>query len=98
MIVYQLWSRHHEGNPDLYCPIILCDACGKQIISQGNVYWLSGDARLWHTHKWPCSSYDRQIEAAEGKHVLFEELDTWLNQLRHNTFDREPLPVEGPSA
>jgi hypothetical protein len=92
MIVYRLWVRHPNGQPDLHCPVVLCDACGLQVTKQGNVYWVPGDDRLWHTHKHPCSELDQAIEAQTNKHVLFEELDVWLNQL-HVNFDRESLPL-----
>lgn len=92
MIVY----RFDEG---LNCPIILCDACGKQINGPGNVYWISrwdgGDVtQLWFTHKHPCSKLDRLIEAKTGQHTSFEELEQWLRYLTHNLQPGNVVPAQ----
>lgn len=86
MITVELLRDNDHG--DLHCPIIYCDACGQRITGHGNAYWLNldtGDMHpgVWHVHK-ACANYDRLLENHYGGLVLFEELDEWLEQLRHN--------------
>lgn len=92
MIAYRI----HRG---YNYPIILCDACGKQINDgHGNVYWLperdgADVTQLWFTHKWPCANLDRQITEKTGRHCSFEELNVWLSQLTHNIQAGKTVPA-----
>lgn len=90
MITYTLEINHPRGEPDLWLPVVVCDACGRQVIGNGNVYWLvrydNGEALpgLWHAHK-SCCRYDRYLEGTHPNTMcMFEELDVWLRQLAHN--------------
>lgn len=77
------------GGEGAYAPRVICDACLEPITDYGNAYWLvrpDGEIhpQVWHTHKWPCSELDRGITERHGGTVMFEELDRWLRQVRHN--------------
>ena len=83
MLGYQL----HEG---LYCPVILCDACGDPIFKDGNAYWTlpigeTRSASVWHTHKMDCAVLDRRIKRETGQLVLWEQISQHLKQLENNT-------------
>lgn len=85
---YDFAADPAEGG--IHFPVIVCDSCGQQIVGSGNVYWVWLDEGvhpdLWHTHKWPCSGYDRlviQPQHPDGL-ILSEELNRWLDQLVHN--------------
>jgi hypothetical protein len=74
MIKIELLIRHPQGEPDLFCPVFICDYCGKKIekASQG-MYHYRQDER-WHPlnesiliyHKRPCSDYAEAEEAKNG--------------------------------
>jgi len=82
----------------LYCPQIVCDACGKPIRDHGNTYWVAhADGTpapgVWHTHKGVCARFDDEIKRRHGREdsvVMWEEVDRWLKQLAHNL--HRPLP------
>lgn len=87
MIAYTVHTCEELGG--IYAPVITCDACGDTITQSGNTYWavLPDGAvlpQVWHTHKWPCSRLDDELESRFGGVVMSEELDVWLDQLRHN--------------
>ena len=78
-----------EGGTHL--PVVVCDACGETIREYGNTFWLWGveddltPPDVWHTHKWPCSNFDKELEARYPDClVLSEELGMWLDELAHN--------------
>jgi hypothetical protein len=87
MIRYDL---ERLADDDLFMPRFWCDACGRPIEGQGNVYWLvdldTGEIypQIWHTHKHPCARIDRDIEELTGGFVMSEELDVHISQLTYN--------------
>ncbi len=91
MISYQHDPTVDPEHGGLYLPIVVCDACSRPIVGSGNAYWLvrveDGEVhpQVWHTHKHPCSKLDDELERQHPGHAsMWEELDRWLDQLRHN--------------
>lgn len=101
MIVYDFNPNECPEWGGTYYPLIVCDACAQPITEHGNTYWLvheDGEVhpQVWHTHKcYPCAQLDEAIRDTFGRPgslVMSEELDRWLDQLRHN-FAHLPVHV-----
>lgn len=98
MISWEYNPRYAPEEGGTYFPLIVCDACGEQVVEYGNVFWVvtiqTGEVipGIWHTHKHACAQYDKVLEAefGDGHMVLFEELNAWLKALVANV--AEPIP------
>ncbi len=92
MIILKTWTRHPHGQPDLTCPVITCDHCGKQITttSPGNVLWhpdkTGASTTLFHVHK----RCDHPFSTGKP-HFSSREIDDFLLQLANNYRDT-PIP------
>src|SRR5688572_11328293 len=87
MITYEAHPAPEVGG--VFAPVVVCDACGKNITRSGNAYWVelpdgSVLPQVWHTHKFPCSRLDDALTSQFGGLVMSEELDVWLKQLSAN--------------
>lgn len=96
MIVY----LRRSGPPEaMNCPVVMCDACQTPIQGKvggdgygGIVIWSDNDdgsQDMATVHKGRCN---RAYEAANRRSWLWEDLDTFLGFLTHNT--AEPFPAE----
>ncbi len=82
-----LLKRSHQGEEDLFCPMVYCDACGSLIEGSGNVIYENSEdftgprtGELFFFHK----GHDRAFEKLRGGHWMWVELQQFPLQLAAN--------------
>lgn len=87
-----------NGPPEaLTCPAVVCDVCRRQITDSGNILWahkVVGDSGeppaqspMYAAHKGNCDMAMEKwlkVQYGQGWITLWEEADTFLQQLVHN--------------
>ncbi|GCE18961.1 hypothetical protein [Dictyobacter kobayashii] len=93
MIKIELLIRHPQGEPDLFCPVFICDYCGRKIekASQGMYHyrqderWQPKNESILIYHKRPCSDLAEAKEVEQGElHFPWIELRDLPGYLANN--------------
>src|SRR5215469_3758882 len=94
MIKIELEIRHHQGEPDIFCPIFVCDHCGQKIenAEEGMYHYRDDekgtplDESIKLYHKRPCSYQAEMEERKQGrKGFPWNELRDLIGYLVNNS-------------
>jgi hypothetical protein len=92
------------------CPAVVCDACRRQVVGTGNIVWaykvvhgtdeVRQQSPLYAAHKGRCDQaldawLKKQYSSSDHWILLWEELDSFMRQLGHNSTNAFADDAEG---